>query len=164
MYRDARECSPEQPRDLVTDLTGRSEGSASAAVTWWLQARRDWQNSRRPGDPSAVRCRFGPHAPLAVFRGWREMFKVLAGAVGLVGVMGSHSASAFGAAHEFSTVSKRLLHGDLCWYVCPSDHIRESTPFLHPACLRVPYRHYSVLQGRASSSSMKGRSNLTQIS
>jgi hypothetical protein len=121
----------------VTDLTGRSEGSASAAVTWWLQARRDWRNSRRPGDPSAVRCRFGSHAPLAVLRGWREMFKVLAGAVGLVGVMGSHSASAFGAAHEFSTVSKRLLHGDLCWYVCPSDHtIFENRPHFctPPAC------------------------------
>jgi hypothetical protein len=50
------------------------------------------------------------------------MFKVLAGAIGPVGVVGPHSSSAFGAAHEFSTVFNRLLDGDLRWFARPRDH------------------------------------------
>jgi hypothetical protein len=107
----------------VTGLKGRSEESASAAVTRWLRVRCDWRNSRRPGDPNAVQCRFSSYAPPAVLWGWREMFKVLAGAVWLVGVVGPHSSSALGAGQEFLTVFKRLLDGDLHWFARPRDHI-----------------------------------------
>ena len=53
-----------------------------------------------------------PQASAAVSWGWREMFKVLAGAIGLIGVVGLDPSSAFRAPHHFSTVPKRLLDGD----------------------------------------------------
>ena len=112
MCRQTRGRTPVQPGDARV----RSHERSAAQPERWL----------RPGyrldAPAGIADGFG-HAwafqcvALAPrfsgsLLGWREMFKVLAGAIGLIGVVGLDPSSAFRAPHHFSTVPKRLLDED----------------------------------------------------